>query len=92
MHTYVRNYNSSCKVSLDTYRKHCVVYLTFLICATGQVSLGALGDSFYEYLLKSWIGTSKKDVEAKDMYFNTVKVRFQMSVLLECLVCILNCL
>ena len=43
---------------------------------TGQVSLGALGDSFYEYLLKSWIGTSEKDVEAKDMYFNTVRVRF----------------
>ena len=45
---------------------------------TGQVSLGALGDSFYEYLLKSWIGTSKKDVEAKDMYFNTVRVCFNV--------------
>ena len=40
----------------------------------GHVSLGALGDSFYEYLLKSWIGTSEKDVEAKEMYFDTVKV------------------
>ena len=46
-------------------------YVCFFI---GHVSLGALGDSFYEYLLKSWVGTSKKDVEAKDMYFNTIRV------------------
>jgi len=32
--------------------------------------LGALGDSFYEYLLKSWLMTSKKDVEARDMYYS----------------------
>ena len=49
------------------------MYFNFSI---GQVSLGALGDSFYEYLLKSWIGTSEKDVEAKDMYFKTVRVCF----------------
>ena len=52
----------------------------------GHVSLGALGDSFYEYLLKSWIGTSKKDVDAKDMYFSTVRVCFvtSLSIILEC--------
>ena len=55
----------------------------------GHVSLGALGDSFYEYLLKSWIGTSKKDVEAKEMYFNTIRVSIvwtSLGVILECFV------
>lgn len=51
-----------------------VYYYYWQIFPTGQVSLGALGDSFYEYLVKSWIGTSKKDVEAKDMYFPTIRV------------------
>ena len=37
-----------------------------------HISLGALGDSFYEYLLKSWLMTSKHDVEARDMYFESV--------------------
>ena len=37
-----------------------------------HVSLGALGDSFYEYLLKSWLMTSKDDVEARDMYFAAI--------------------
>ena len=41
---------------------------------TGHVSLGSLGDSFYEYLLKSWIGTNERDTEAKEMYFDAVKV------------------
>jgi hypothetical protein len=31
-----------------------------------HVSMGALGDSFYEYLLKSWVQTG--DVEAREMY------------------------
>jgi len=50
------------------------LYFAFSMFPTGHVSLGALGDSFYEYLLKSWIGTSEKDTEAKEMYFDTVKV------------------
>ncbi|GMS79885.1 hypothetical protein PENTCL1PPCAC_2060 [Pristionchus entomophagus] len=35
-----------------------------------HVSLGALGDSFYEYLIKSWIQTSFKDDQAKKMYWD----------------------
>ena len=38
----------------------------------GHISLGALGDSFYEYLLKSWLMTSKHDVEARDMYYESL--------------------
>lgn len=37
-----------------------------------HVSLGALGDSFYEYLLKSWLMTNKHDVEARDMYYEAM--------------------
>ncbi|KAJ8676687.1 hypothetical protein QAD02_012474, partial [Eretmocerus hayati] len=33
-----------------------------------HISLGGLGDSFYEYLLKAWIQSGKEDVEAREMY------------------------
>ena len=39
---------------------------------SGHISLGALGDSFYEYLLKSWLMTTKHDVEARDMFYASV--------------------
>lgn len=32
------------------------------------MSLGALGDSFYEYLLKSWLQSGQTDDDAKEMY------------------------
>ncbi|XP_030377611.1 mannosyl-oligosaccharide alpha-1,2-mannosidase IA-like [Scaptodrosophila lebanonensis] len=35
---------------------------------TPAVSLGGLGDSFYEYLLKSWIQSNKADFQARQMY------------------------
>ncbi|KJH50455.1 glycosyl hydrolase family 47 [Dictyocaulus viviparus] len=35
-----------------------------------QVSLGALGDSFYEYLIKSWIQSDKTDEQARKMYWD----------------------
>ena len=39
-----------------------------------HVSLGALGDSFYEYLLKSWILSGKTDLTARKMYDEAMKV------------------
>lgn len=33
-----------------------------------HVSIGALGDSFYEYLLKAWIQSDKTDTEARNLY------------------------
>ena len=45
-----------------------------------HMSIGALGDSFYEYLLKSWLGTSKADTEARDMYYAAVDVSLFLSV------------
>eukprot|EP00795_Rhopilema_esculentum_P017835 gene17835-9540_t len=38
-----------------------------------HVSLGALGDSFYEYLLKSWIMSGKTDLTARKMYDEAMK-------------------
>lgn len=32
------------------------------------MSLGALGDSYYEYLLKAWLQSGQADDEARDMY------------------------
>jgi mannosyl-oligosaccharide alpha-1,2-mannosidase len=39
-----------------------------------HASLGALGDSFYEYLLKSWILSGKKDEQARSMFEGAMKV------------------
>lgn len=39
-----------------------------------QASLGGLGDSFYEYLLKSWVLSGKKDETARKMYEGAMKV------------------
>lgn len=30
--------------------------------------MGGLGDSFYEYLLKSWLQSGRTDIEARQMY------------------------
>jgi mannosyl-oligosaccharide alpha-1,2-mannosidase len=40
----------------------------------GHVSLGALGDSFYEYLIKSWIQSGKTDDQARKMYDDAIEV------------------
>ncbi|CAM4656159.1 unnamed protein product [Lepidochelys olivacea] len=49
------------------------LYPNFLSPVTGNwvqhhVSIGGLGDSFYEYLIKSWLMSDKRDTEAKKMY------------------------
>lgn len=33
-----------------------------------HVSIGSLGDSYYEYLLKIWIQSNKKNTKAKRMF------------------------
>lgn len=42
---------------------------------TDHVSIGGFGDSFYEYLIKSWLMSDKKDSEAKKMYDDALEVR-----------------
>ena len=38
----------------------------------GKVSLGARGDSYYEYLLKSWLQSGRTNHELKDRYLKAV--------------------
>ncbi|KAM3854168.1 mannosyl-oligosaccharide 1,2-alpha-mannosidase IA [Vipera latastei] len=54
------------------------LYPNYLNPNSGQwgqhhVSVGGLGDSFYEYLLKAWLMSDKTDEEAKEMYYNAVQ-------------------
>ncbi|KAH8373230.1 hypothetical protein KR009_007575 [Drosophila setifemur] len=49
------------------------LYPNFLNPKTGKwgqlhMSLGALGDSYYEYLLKAWLQSGQTDEEAREMY------------------------
>ncbi len=49
------------------------LYPNYLNPKTGKwgqahTSMGALGDSFYEYLLKEWLRSGNKDLQAKNMF------------------------
>lgn len=53
----------------------CVCVLMFVyVCVADHVSVGGLGDSFYEYLLKAWLMSDKTDEEAKKMYYDALQV------------------
>lgn len=43
-------------------------------CVADHVSVGGLGDSFYEYLLKAWLMSDKNDEEGKKMYYDSLQV------------------
>ncbi|NXK17972.1 MA1A1 mannosidase, partial [Arenaria interpres] len=54
------------------------LYPNYLNPSSGQwgqhhVSIGGLGDSFYEYLLKAWLMSDKTDEEGKKMYYEAVQ-------------------
>uniref|UniRef100_A0A2K6SKN2 alpha-1,2-Mannosidase n=1 Tax=Saimiri boliviensis boliviensis TaxID=39432 RepID=A0A2K6SKN2_SAIBB len=54
------------------------LYPNFLSPVSGNwvqhhVSVGGLGDSFYEYLIKSWLMSGKTDTEAKNMYYEALE-------------------
>lgn len=38
------------------------------------MSVGGLGDSFYEYLLKAWLMSDKTDEEGKKLYYEALQV------------------
>ncbi|CAG9863645.1 unnamed protein product [Phyllotreta striolata] len=42
-----------------------------------HMSVGALGDSFYEYLLKAWLQSNKEDNEARQMFDDSMAAIFQ---------------
>lgn len=41
------------------------------------MTIGALGDSFFEYLLKAWLQSNKEDVEARQMYDDSMQAVIQ---------------
>lgn len=54
------------------------LYPNYLNPNSGQwgqhhVSVGGLGDSFYEYLLKAWLMSDRQDEEAKKLYYDALK-------------------
>ncbi|CAB1333527.1 unnamed protein product [Coregonus sp. 'balchen'] len=48
------------------------LYPNFL-SPVNHVSIGGLGDSFYEYLIKSYLMSDKTDEEAKKMYYSALE-------------------
>lgn len=60
------------------------LYLILLFSVvTDHTSVGGLGDSFYEYLLKAWLMSDKTDHEARKMYDDAVEVIVEI---LSCLI------
>ncbi|XP_055523662.1 mannosyl-oligosaccharide alpha-1,2-mannosidase IA isoform X4 [Wyeomyia smithii] len=58
------------------------LYPNYLNPKTGKwgqqhMSLGALGDSFYEYLLKAWIQSGHEDEEAREMFDDAMQAIIQ---------------
>ncbi|KIH60100.1 glycosyl hydrolase family 47 [Ancylostoma duodenale] len=64
---------------LDRMEKVNGLYSNYVNSDTGRftrsyhMSLGALGDSFYEYLIKSWLQSGKMDDQARAMYWEVSK-------------------
>ncbi|XP_017551280.1 mannosyl-oligosaccharide 1,2-alpha-mannosidase IA isoform X1 [Pygocentrus nattereri] len=63
---------------LDKIEKPHGLYPNFLSPVSGNwvqhhVSLGGLGDSFYEYLIKSYLMSDKTDEQAKRMYYSALE-------------------
>jgi len=62
---------------LDSIPKHNGLYSIYVNTETGQftkhhITLGAMGDSFYEYLIKIWLLTNKSIGKYRNMYDNAV--------------------
>ncbi|EPB67466.1 glycosyl hydrolase family 47 [Ancylostoma ceylanicum] len=72
---------------LDRAEKVNGLYSNYINSDTGKftrsyhMSLGALGDSFYEYLIKSWLQSGKTDEQARKMYWEVSKAIQEQMVL-----------
>ena len=58
-------YTNSYIAYIDSYRN---IYIFSGKWGQQHTSMGALGDSFYEYLLKEWLRSGKTDNIAKEMF------------------------
>lgn len=71
--TIYRNKVDKIRQVLNEVEKPNGLYPNYLNPRSGKwgqhhMSMGALGDSFYEYLLKSWLQSGKEDNEARQMF------------------------
>lgn len=55
----------------------------FIFPLLDHVSIGGLGDSFYEYLIKSYLMSDKTDEDAKKMYYGALEVPKSFSAVEE---------
>ncbi|KAK1895600.1 Mannosyl-oligosaccharide 12-alpha-mannosidase IC, partial [Dissostichus eleginoides] len=51
----------------------CDPAVSLLFLSSDHVSIGGLGDSFYEYLIKSYLMSDKSDDDAKKMYYGALE-------------------
>uniref|UniRef100_A0A8C1GGZ6 alpha-1,2-Mannosidase n=1 Tax=Cyprinus carpio TaxID=7962 RepID=A0A8C1GGZ6_CYPCA len=63
---------------LPAFKTPTGLYPNYLNPNSGQwgqhhVSVGGLGDSFYEYLLKAWLMSDKTDEEGKKLYYDALQ-------------------
>jgi mannosyl-oligosaccharide alpha-1,2-mannosidase len=59
---------------------HTPSHSSLLLPLSGVVSLGALGDSFYEYLLKVWLLLQKTKPKFKEMYDDAVEAFHELMI------------
>lgn len=71
---YVRSQVPLCQVVWESFLCSLPKLFCYLSLFLEHVSLGALGDSFYEYLLKSWIQTNKADTVAREHFDKAAEV------------------
>lgn len=64
-----------------------VGFLLVCVCLSADhTSVGGLGDSFYEYLLKAWLMSDKTDAEARKTYDDAIEVRAAGHCVSSCVV------
>ena len=49
------------------------IYVYALPTCPAHVTMGAPGDSFFEYLIKFWLMTGKEDTASAEMYFKAIE-------------------
>ena len=60
-------------ITFNSFFQHWFTLELFFLIAD-HVSVGGLGDSFYEYLLKAWLMSDKTDEEGKKLYYDALQV------------------
>lgn len=60
-------------------------FFPFPSLSSDHTSVGGLGDSFYEYLLKAWLMSDKTDTEARKTYDDAIEVQCNQEMCLHVL-------